>query len=238
MIKFNFNANVNIKSNGTKVDKKGIKTILIIFGVFIFICISMFIGFSSFVFNSINSMQEVADNHNDQLDKIASLPVLKCKIYADKTVNSPMAGKEAALYLLRIGTAERKKRPIRIDENFDYSVIAGYSEGTQLSINGQLYNINFKLGIPDYIVSMGHFTQDTYAINYKTPSYLKDYKPTENHKISLLKNQHPWVNSFLEPYGLTNLVVKEYIFKTGDSIYIKGKIENGRIVPFVEHMIN
>lgn len=243
MIKFNFNANVNIKSNGAKVDKKGIKTMLIIFGVFIFICISMFIGFSSFVFNSINSMQEAVDDHNDQLDKIASLPVLKCKIYTDQTTTSPISGKESAMYLLRIGFTDfdtdlKTKRPSNIYEEFDYTVIAGYPKGTQLSINNQLYPINFSLCIADNVSGNEHLTQSAYATNYKTPAYLQNYQPTENVKISVLKNKHPWVNSFLEPYGLTNLLVKEYVFKTGDSIYIKGKIENGRIVPFVEHMVN
>lgn len=243
MIKFNFNADINIKSNGTKVDKKGIKTILILFGVFIFICISMFIGFGFFIFNSIGSMQEAVDNHNKQLDKIASLPVLKCKIYTDQTITSPISGKESAMYLLRIGFANfhtdlKTKLPSSIYEEFDYSVIAGYPEGAQLSINNQLYPVHFSLCIADNVSGKKHLTQSAYATNYKTPAYLQRYQPTENAKISVLKNQHPWVNLFLEPYGLTNLLVKEYLFKNGDSIYIKGKIENGKIVPFVEHMVN
>jgi len=62
--------------------------------------------------------------------------------------------------------------------------------------------------------------------------------PVPNEKISLLKDQHPWIQSFFEPGGLNNLLVNEYIFKNGDSVYIKGKIENNRIVPFVEHMLD
>ncbi len=243
MIKFNFNGNIDIKSNGTKIDKKAFKTILIVFAVFIFVCISSIIGFGAFIYRSLDSMEQAVEAHNNQLDNIADLPVLKCKIYTDQTITSPMSGTESSLYLLRIGVANfsrnmKTKRLSEIYEEFDYSLIAGYPKGTQLSINGQLYPVDFKLCIADNINGASHFTKDTYATNHETPSYLINYKPTENHKISVLKGQHPWVNSFLEPYGLTNLLVKEYIFKNGDSVYIKGKIENGRIVQFVEHMVN
>jgi hypothetical protein len=243
MIKFNFNADVNIKTNGNKVDKKGLKIILMVFGLFFLLVISSIIGFLFFISSSLNSMQQAVDDYNEQLDSVAALPVLKCKIYTDETIISPMSGKEAAFYFLRVGyvnysTYKMTKRPSEIYEKFDYSVIAKYPKGAQLSVNGQLYPIDFKLCIADNISGAEHFTQDTYSTNYKTSYYLKNYRPTENHKISLLKDQHPWVNSFLEPYGLTNLLVKEYVFKNGDSVYIKGKIENGRIVPFVEHMIN
>ena len=243
MIKFNFNANVNINSTGTKVDKKGTKTFLILLGVFILICISAFTGFGYFIFNRIDAMQEAVEDHNNQLDKIASLPVLKCKIYTDQTTASPLSGQKAAMYLLRIGFANfdtdlKTKRPSNIYEEFDYTVIAGYPKGTQLSINNQLYPVNFSLCMADHVSAKEHLTQSAYATNYKTPAYLQKYQPTENEKISVLKNKHPWVNAFLEPYGLTNLLVKEYVFKNGDSLYIKGKIENNRIVPFVEHMVN
>lgn len=243
MIKFNFNGNIDIKSNGSKIDKKAFKIILIVFAVFIFICISSVIGFAAFVYRSLDSMEQAVEDHNKQLDFVADLPVLKGKIYTHQTITSPMSGKESALYLLRIGVANfsknmKTKRPSEIYEEFDYSLIAGYPKGTQLSIDDQLYPVDFKLCIADHISGAEHFTKDTYATNHETPSYLISYKPTENHKISVLKGQHLWVNSFLEPYGLTNLLVKEYIFKNGDSVYIKGKIENGRIVPFVEHMVN
>ncbi|BFO67187.1 hypothetical protein [Chryseobacterium sp. KCF3-3] len=243
MIKFNFNGNIDIKSNGTKIDKKAFKTILIVFAVFIFVCISSIIGFGAFIYRSLDSMEQAVEAHNNQLDNIADLPVLKCKIYTDQTITSPMSGTESSLYLLRIGvvnfsTHMNSKRPSKIFEEFDYSAIAGFPKGTQLSINNQLYPVDFKLCIADNINGAVHFTKDTYATNHETSYYLRNYHTTENHKISLLKGQHPWVNSFLEPYGLTNLLVKEYVFKKGDSIFIKGKIENERIVPFVEHMVN
>ncbi|CAD0225295.1 hypothetical protein KYG33_00225 [Chryseobacterium sp. D764] len=239
MIKFNFNANVNIKNNGTQLDKKGLKTILIIFGVFMLVFAFSAIAFSSFAFGSMESMQERVDEYNKQVDVIHSLPVLKCTVYTDQTISAPLSGKDAAFYLLRVGTVKQNKRYKEIYEKFDYAMAAGYPKGAQLLINGQLYPIDFNRCIiknPDQ--RNMPFVYETYTTSDRTPYYLQDYKPRGTQKISLLKNLHPWIQSFFEPSGLNNLLVNEYIFKNGDSVYIKGKIENNRIVPFVEHMVN
>lgn len=177
MIKFNFNADVNIKTNGNKVDKKGLKIILMVFGLFFLLVISSIIGFLFFISSSLNSMEQAVDDYNKQVDSVAALPVLKCKIYTDKAIISPMSGKEAAFYFLRVGyvnynTYKMTKRPSEIYEKFDYSVIAKYPKGAQLSVNSQLYPIDFKLCIADNISGAEHFTQDTYSTNYKTSYYL------------------------------------------------------------------
>lgn len=239
MIKFNFNANVNIKTNnGKQLDKKGLKTILIILGVFMLVFVFSAISFSSFAFGNMESLQQRIDQYNKQVDAIKALPVLKGTVYTDQTVSAPLSGKDAAFYLLRVGTVKRNKRYKEIYESFDYSMIAGYPKDAQLLINGQLYPIDFKMCIMDNPDKRNtSFVYETYTTTERTPYYLQSYKPRENQKISLLKDQHPWIQSFFEPNGVNNLLVNEYIFKNGDSVYIKGKIENNRIVPFMEHMI-
>ncbi|REC46411.1 hypothetical protein [Chryseobacterium pennipullorum] len=239
MIKFNFNFNANVTSNRDKKDKKGIKIILIVFGLFIFVAISGVIGVGSFIAGTVSSMGKAVEEYNRQQKYVQSLPVLKCAVYTDTTVTAPLSGDNAALYFLQVGKARRISRySSKIYEDFDYSMAAGYSKGSKLSVNGRLYDIDFTLCIMD---SLGggerHFTEGTFGTTYKAPYYLNNYKPIENQKISALKDKHPWINSFLGPFGLNNILVNEYVFKNGDSVYIKGKIKNNKIVPFVEHAI-
>ncbi len=54
-----------------------------------------------------------------------------------------------------------------------------------------------------------------------------------------LKNGHPWISSHIEnPYRsrFKNIVIKEYVFSDGDSLYIKGKISGNTILVYHEHM--
>lgn len=239
MIKFNFNANVNIQNKGHSIDKKSLKIILIVFGVFIFICIASVAGITSFITGTIISMDKLAEEHNRQKEFVMSLPVLKCAIHTDKTVSAPLSGKEAALYLLSFGKAKvYSKNSSRIYKNFDYSMSADYPEGTKLSVNGKLYDIDFKMCIMDSLGGgKNHFTEEIYGKTYRASYYLRNYKPVENEKVAALKGKHPLVNSFGEPTGPNNILVNEYVFKNGDSLYIKGKIKGNRIVPFTEHTI-
>ncbi|MFZ4927888.1 hypothetical protein [Chryseobacterium sp. Mn2064] len=239
MIKFNFNANVNIQNKRSSIDKKGIKIILIVFGVFIFICVASVIGVTSFITGTITSMEKQSEEHSRQREYVLSLPVLKCVIHSDKTISAPLSGQKAALCLLSFGKAKiYSKNSYRIYENFDYSMAADYPEGTKLSVNGKLYDIDFKMCIMD---SLGdgkyHLTKGIYGKTYKASYLLNNYKPVENEKVATLKGKHPLVNSFGESSGPNNILVNEYVFKNGDSLYIKGKIEGNRIVPFVEHVI-
>ncbi len=239
MIKFKFNANVNIKTNGDKVDKKGVKTLLIVFAGFILIAIFSIIGVTSFAFNSINSLEQRIDNHNKQAKAVPTLPVLRCKIYTDNTVTAPLSGQQSSLYLIRVGIVKYRKRLHKTYESFDYSMVAGYSKGAQVSVNGQLYPIDFKLCIVDNPDTRNMpYLYETYATSHSTPAFLINYKRNNNQKIPALKNSHPWIESFIEYGSPNNLILNEYIFKNGDSLYIKGKIENNKIVPFVEHMVN
>lgn len=239
MIKFNFNANVNIKNNGSAPDKKGLKTILIICIVFIAVFIISIISVTSFAFNSINSLEQRIDDHNKQAEAIPRLPVLKCKIYTDNTVTAPLSGQQSSLYLLSIGTVKYSKRLRKTDESFDYSMVIGYPKGTQISVNGQLYPIDFKLCIVDNPDTRNMpYLYETYATSHSTSAFLINYKRNNNQKIPALRNSHPWIDSFIEHNSPNNLILNEYIFKNGDSLYIKGKIENNKIVPFVEHMVN
>lgn len=238
MIKFNFNANVNIKNNGSKLDKKGLKTILIVFTVFILVFIISAISMTSFAFNSINSLEQRIDDYNKQAEAIPKLPVLKCKIYTDNTVTAPLSGQQSSLYLLRVGTVKYSKRLRKTDESFDYSMVIGYPKGTQVSVNGQLYPIDFKLCIVDNPDTRNMpYLYETFATSHNTPAFLINYKRNNNQKIPALKNTHPWIEFFIEHSSPNNLILNEYIFKNGDSLYIKGKIENNKIVPFVEHMV-
>lgn len=239
MIKFNFNANVNIQNKGTSINKKGLKIILIVFGVFIFICIASVIGVTSFITGTITSMGKLAEEHNRQEEYVLSLPVLKGVIHTDKTVSAPLSGERAALYLLSFGKAKvYSKYSYRVYENFDYSMSADYPEGTKLSVNGKLYDIDFKMCIMDSLGGgKNHFTEGIYGMTYKASYYLRNYKPVENEKVATLKGKHPLVNSFGESGGPSTILVNEYVFKNGDSLYIKGKIKGNRIVAFVEHAI-
>lgn len=238
MIKFNFNANVNIKNNGNKMDKKGLKTVLIICTVFILVFIFSIISVTSFAFNSISSLEQKIDDHHKQAEAIPKLPVLKCKIYTDNTVAAPLSGQQSSLYLLRVGTVKYSKRLRKTDESFDYSMVIGYPGETQVSVNGQLYSIDFKLCIVDNPDTRNMpYLYETFATSHSTPAFLINYKRNNNQKIPVLKNSHPWIESFIEHSSPNNLILNEYIFKNGDSLYIKGKIENNRIVPFVEYMV-
>ncbi|OCA73308.1 hypothetical protein [Chryseobacterium arthrosphaerae] len=236
MIKFNFNANVNIKTNGAPVHRKSLKIFLIVSAVFIFICISSMMVLGSLI-SSLGSMDQ-DEEYSQHMEEIAALPGLKCTIHTNTTVKAPLSGKEAAFYALRVGTALQSKDPVEIYETFDYSIIAGYPKGTQVSVDGKLYDIDFKLWMADGMIDQNHFTQKVYATNYKTPYYLQNYQPTENPKVSLLKGRHPWISSFLGTSGLNNILVSEYVFQDGDQVYIKGRIHHNRIVPFVEHMVH
>ncbi|WP_223607563.1 hypothetical protein [Chryseobacterium sp. OSA05B] len=244
MIKFNFNANIN--TNGNKIDKKGLKITLIVFSLFILVGIAMFVGFWSFAFSRIDYIENANVERYEQKKAIAALPVLKCAVYADQTITSPASGEEAALYLLRVGnvksyiaSSEAHYGQYRTYENFDYNMVAGYPKGTKLSINGKLYPIDFKLCIMD---SLGggetHFTKDIYSAKAHEKYDIRVYKTSENLKMDALRNVHPWIKNYYHSYkGLKNILVQEYVFKNGDSVYIKGKIEHNKIVPFVEHML-
>ncbi|MDQ0781004.1 hypothetical protein QF044_000858 [Chryseobacterium sp. W4I1] len=244
MIKFNFKANIN--TNGANVDKKGLKIILIVFSLFILVAIAMFMGFWSFAFSGISNIQNANLERYEQKKAIDALPVLKCAVYTDQTITSPASGEEAALYLLRVGNVksylasdEAQYGKYKTYENFDYNMVAGYPKGTKLSVNGKLYPIDFKLCIMD---SLGggetHFTKDIYSAKPSEIYHIRVYKTSENLKMDALRNVHPWIKNYYHSYkGLKNILVKEYVFRNGDSVYIKGKIEHNKIVPFAEHML-
>ncbi len=109
MIKFNFNANVNIKTNGAPVHRKSLKIFLIVSAVFILICISSMMVFGSLI-SSLGSMDQ-DEEYSQHMEDIAALPGLKCTIHTNTTLKAPLSGKEAAFYALRVGTARQSKDP-------------------------------------------------------------------------------------------------------------------------------
>jgi len=261
MIKFKFHIKAdNSFSNTNPVDDNGgnfqasdkntLKIILIIFGVFCLVCLTSFIGFFSIVFNGINSMQKGAEEKNEQWKTIHALPVLKCKIYTDETVTAPISGSEAAFYFLRIGNEHYLKYDslrantetqgdIQIYENFDYSMITRYPKGTKLSVNGNLYTIDFQYSIMDTLGNNNvHFTGKIVNRKEKNISMYAPFHSKNHQIIDHFKNEHPWISSYLEDIkGYENIIMEEYTFKNGDSIYIKGKITDHKIVAFNEHQM-
>lgn len=261
MIKFKFHIKADssfsstnpVDDNGGNMQASGkntLKIILIVFGVFGLVCITAFIGFFSVVFNGINSMQKGAEEKSEQRKTIHALPVLKCKIYTDETVTAPISGSEAAFYFLRIGTEHYLKYDrlrantetqgdIQIYENFDYSMITKYPKGTKLSVNGNLYAFDFKYSIMDTLGNNNnHFSGKIVSRKEKNTSMYAPFRSKDHQIIDHFKNEHPWISSYLENInGYKNIVMEEYTFKNGDSIYIKGKIKDDKIVAFNEHQL-
>lgn len=259
MIKFKFYIKTNNNFSNTDSgknysaanqlpDKSSTKIILIIFGVFCFVGIAAFLGFFSIAFNGINSIMETNDKRNEQWKTVNSFPILKCRIYSDTMIKAPLSGNNAAFYLIKVGNEiyhrynssrsymETYKHK-QVQENFDFSMIAGYPKETKLSINGKLYSIDFKQAIMDTLGNGElYFTEKIVSRNPSKNHIHTDFSYDAYQTAENLKNKHPWINSYLQyQQGYSNIILKEYVFKDGDSVYIKGKIVNGKIVVFNEH---
>lgn len=264
MIKFNFHIKTNSTAtshhNGSGnpvgstslTGKDSWKIILIIFGVFFLFAITAFIGFFSIVYGSISSVSEGNDERRAQWKKIHSLPLLKCKIYASGTVSAPLSGKPAAFYLLRVGTEQyisykssgtngRSYTNKELTENFDYTMAAGYPKDTRVSVNGKLYNVSFQKAIMD-TTGNGEMYFTKKIINRNPRKYSRNvpFSYADYRTAWELRNAHPWISSYYDDSyrsGFKNIVIKEYAFSNGDSLYIKGKISGNTILVYHEHMI-
>lgn len=262
MIKFNFHIKTNTPSHqsgpgntqaGTSLTgTDSWKIILIIFGVFFLFGITALIGFFSIAFGGISSVSKGNDERREQWKKIRSLPLLKGKIYASGTVSAPLSGTPAALYLLRVGTEQyvsyespgtngRSYINKELVENFDYNMAAGYPQGTRISVNGKLYTVSFQKAIMDTTGSGEmHFTKKIINRNPRKYSRNIPFSYTDYRMAWELRNAHPWISSYYEDSykgGFRNIIIKEYVFQNGDSLYLKGKIAGNKLLVYHEHML-
>lgn len=259
MIKFKFNIKTESKNYNTSFPDNGnnynssissTKIILIVFGIFCLVAVGAFIGFFSIIFNTINSMNKGNEDFSKQWKAINNLPTLKCKIYNDKPLKSPLSNSETAFYLVQVGYEQyfeydstRINAEIydnkQIVENFDYNLITGYTPQTKLSVNGKLYDLNFKYLILDTLGDNKlQLNKKIVSRKEKNNSIFAPFFSSDHQTVNNLKDKHPWISSYLENInGYKNIVLKEYTFKNGDSIYIKGKIVNSKIVIFHEHQL-
>lgn len=265
MIKFNFhiktsttatsrhNGSGNPGGSSSLTGKDSWKIILIIFGVFFLFGITAFIGFFSIAFGGISSVSKGNDDRREQWKKIRSLPLLKCKIYTSGTVSAPLSGTPAAFYLLRVGTEQyvsykspgtngRSYINKELVENFDYAMAAGYPRGTRISVNGKLYTISFQKAIMD-TTGNGEMYFTKKIINKNPRKYSRNvpFSYADYRTAWELRDRHPWISSFYDDSyrsGFKNIVIKEYAFSNGDSLYIKGKISGNTLFVYHEHMLH
>ncbi|MDR2235149.1 MAG: hypothetical protein LBE92_03415 [Chryseobacterium sp.] len=248
MIKFN--ANFNAKANGTPIDKRGCRIIAIILSALVIIPVFLMIGIHSFLSDAVISTEEVADERSTQREEILASPVVTGFIHTDQTVTAPLSGQETALYLLQVGNeahytdyGKDPNAPVyngrKAYQIFDYNMIAGYPKGTQISVDGKLYDIDFDLCIlDDSSANKRHLTKNMISRNRKKYNTERIEGSSRELNLFNLKTRHPWIRSYVDyRKGLKNIILNEYTFKNGDSISIKGKIEFGKFVPLTEHMV-
>jgi thymidine kinase len=130
----------------------------------------------------------------------------------------------------------------KIGEDYDYPMIAGYAKGTKFSIDDKLYDVDFeqcilssRLGATEKM-KRGIFSD---RIISRNGNAIRNNNRIDSLKDKILfgmKGKHEWIDLYFRSNrGFDNIIVDEITFNNGDSIYIKAKIENNKIIPFIIH---
>jgi len=139
---------------------------------------------------------------------------------------------------------------------YDYKTMVIPSKNVKLKVGTITYHIDFK-----QVVYLENTSENMYAHDggsYETDEYStleqsdiedlkeKAYKEKDPSARTYLENRetlrklygfHTWADEYIEKnifkkeFGYSNIILNELLFKNGDSISIKGKIVDNKIVP-------
>ena len=231
--------------------KKNIRHIFTISKVALFSLSLLFMACLDFS-SPIEKMKEANKRDADELQRLRDLPDLAGVIITDDTITNPVSLRNSSLYALRVGAKQKVSggkvgRSMKYMDYLFYDCVMDYPLGTQLLINGQLYPIDFKRAI---LSRVGKNIDDKQGITaevfevYNTnhgwgnAQAVLDYesfdsiRKTMKLRIQKIKGIHKIVDQYLEEKSRVDiLVLREYNFKAGDTLILKGKLMDGKIVP-------
>jgi hypothetical protein len=225
------------------------KIILLISGVFFFIAIVAIVSMFRMFWSNVDSIGQRMTARQTEAKRIADLPEIKGVVYAEKEVIAPFSGKPAALVLLnggyRIAYGDpHSKRGLIYRWEYEprFSVMPN---SAKIKIGNVFYDANFtiailpeikkedgKHGFEGFSFSPNHFFEGIIS-NNELKRYTKILYSLQgqNEDIDIYIKTVSEKRSYQTPSTFQGFMVRDVLFKNGDTIVLKGKLRGNKIIP-------
>ena len=144
----------------------------------------------------------------------------------ESKILAPMSKDSVTFLALDFDFRGKFSDSISVTPTYDVKTNLYYPEGLKMRIDGIEYPINFKKAIIESYGKASERKIFSIAKGMRDTALLKEQMIL----VSELEGEHEYVDFFLDD-DIDNVIIREYQYKTGDTLSIKGKIKNGRLIP-------